>query len=77
MVYFGGAGCFVMAFMHTKILQCVVCLIFGIFCYFVIITVNICLVRAAPPGEIGMWVGFSHGAYGVGALVGPLLVPIF
>ena len=77
MVYFGGAGCFAMAFMNTKISQCIMYLIFGVFCFFVIIVINICLVRAAPHGKIGMWVGFSHGAFGVGALIGPLLVPIF
>jgi hypothetical protein len=52
-------------------------LVLGFFFYFMMITINICLVRAAPAGEIGMWVGYSHGAYGVGALVAPLLVPIF
>ena len=76
-LYVGAAGCVAMFFMHTRISQCVMFLVFGLFCYFVIITVNICLVRAAPTGEIGMWVGFSHGAFGVGALVGPLLVPVF
>ncbi len=77
MVYIGAVGCFVMAFMHTMISQCIMYLTFGVFCFFVIVVIDICLVRAAPSGEIGMWVGFSHGAFGVGALIGPLLVPIF
>lgn len=73
----GAIGCFTLAFLHTRFSQSAIFLILGTFGYFVVIVINICLVRAAPSGEIGMWVGFSHGAFGVGALVGPLLVPIF
>jgi hypothetical protein len=76
-LYVGAAGCLAMFFVHTRILQCLMFLVYGLFCYLIIVTVDICLVRAAPPDEIGMWVGFSHGAFGVGALIGPLLVPIF
>ena len=72
----GALGCFTLTFLHTRFAQCAVFLILGTFGHFVVIVINICLVRAAPPGEIGMWVGFSHGAFGVGALLGPLLVPI-
>ncbi len=73
----GAFGCFTLTFLHTRFSQCAIYLILGTFGHFVVIVVNICLVRAAPAGEIGMWVGFSHGAFGVGALAGPLLVPIF
>jgi hypothetical protein len=73
----GALGCFALTFLHTRLAQCAVFLILGTFAHFVIIVINICLVRAAPPGEIGMWVGFSHGAFGVGALIGPLLIPFF
>jgi hypothetical protein len=66
-----------MYFMHTRISQCLMFLVFDLFCYFILIAVNVSLLKVAPADEIGMWVGFSHGAFGVGALIGPLLVPIF
>ena len=73
----GALGCFTFTFLHTRLTQCAIFLILGIFGHFVIIVITICLVRAAPHGKIGLWVGFSHGAFGVGSLIGPLLVPIF
>ena len=74
---FGALGCFTLTFLQSRFAQCAIFLILGTFGHFVMMVINICLVRAAPHGEIGMWVGFSHGAFGVGALIGPILVPIF
>lgn len=36
-------------------------------------TVNICLLLAPPKEEIGFWMSISHGSYGVGALIGPII----
>lgn len=50
---------------------------FNLFCYGLIIQTNICLILAAPVEEVGRWLSYAHGFYGMGGLVGPILVGIF
>jgi hypothetical protein len=38
------------------------------------LVVNICLMVAPPKEKMGLWVSFSHGAFGLGSIVGPILV---
>ena len=65
--------CFVMAGMTQRIPQCIVLSILGMFWSILVMTVNICLLMAPPKEEIGFWMSISHGSYGVGALVGPII----
>lgn len=65
-----------MSFMRIKNTQCFILAVFNLFCYGLIIQTNICLILAAPVEEVGRWLSFAHGFYGMGGLVGPILVGI-
>jgi MFS family permease len=74
-----GMGIFALAmsFMRTKETQCLMLAGFNFFCYGLIIQTNICLILAAPVEEVGRWLSYAHGFYGIGGLFGPVLVGIF
>jgi MFS family permease len=70
MVIFG----VVMVYMRTKNSQCIVLSIFKFFNYFFVVSANICLMIVPSKEEISLWMSFSHGAFGFGALAGPIIV---
>lgn len=72
-----GFSALIMAFMRTKFLQCLMLACFNLFCYGLVIETNICLIQAAPVEDVGRWLSYAHGIYGMGGLVGPILVVIF
>lgn len=68
---------FVSGCMESKFLQCLAISTFNFFWYIQQIVVNICLILAPPKADIGQWLSFAHGSYGLGGLVGPIMVGIF
>jgi hypothetical protein len=66
--------CLIMANMKTRISQSIIYSIFGMLAYAQVITINICLMTTPAKEDVGLWLSFSHGIYGVGALVGPIVV---
>jgi MFS family permease len=64
----------VFTFMKTKNTQIIIISIIKLFNYIYVVGTNICLMIAPPKKEIGLWMSFSHGAYGFGSLGGPILV---
>jgi MFS family permease len=64
----------VFTFMKTRNTQIIIICIIKFFNYVIVVVANICLMVAPPKKDIGMWMSFSHGAYGFGSLTGPILV---
>jgi hypothetical protein len=61
-------------FMKTRNTQIIIISIIKLFNYIFVVGTNICLMVAPPKKDIGLWMSFSHGAYGFGSLGGPILV---
>lgn len=64
----------VMVYMKTLASQCIVLSILKFFLYIYAVTANICLMMVPSKEEIGLWMSYSHGAFGMGALAGPIIV---
>jgi hypothetical protein len=64
----------VMVYMKTKNSQCIALSILKFFNYLFVVTANICLMIVPTKEQIGLWMSYSHGAFGFGALAGPLIV---
>lgn len=47
------------------------------FCCFLEIAVNICVLETQKHGDLEFWMLVCHGVFGVGGLIGPILVYIF
>lgn len=48
--------------------------ILKLFSYILVLVVNLCLMMAPAKEKVGVWVSCAHGAFGVGSIVGPILV---
>ncbi len=62
--------------MKTRDTQIIILSIVKFFNYVIVVAANICLMIAPPKKDIGLWMSFSHGAYGFGSLGGPIFVAL-
>lgn len=57
--------------------QAVIMFFISAFCCFLEVTVNVCVLETQKDGDLEFWMLVCHGVFGIGGLIGPILVYIF
>jgi hypothetical protein len=49
----------------------------SLFCCLLEVMVNVCVLETQKNGNIEFWMLICHGVFGIGGLIGPILVYVF